>query len=97
VDAGLPHSLLFRSLAEIGALEKRLGRDTVAREVFTDLTLSPNPYRAHAFTELAKHYEHRERNYNLAIEMTRKARAIEDSTELEHRQERLERRIRSKR
>ncbi len=97
VDAGLPDSLLFRSLAEIGALEKRLGRDTVAREVFTDLTLSPNPYRAHAFTELAKHYEHRERNYNLAIEMTRKARAIEDSPELEHRQERLERRIRSKR
>lgn len=97
VDAGLPDSLLFRSLAEIGALEKRLGRDIAAVEVFADLSASPNPFRAHAFTELAKHYEHRERNYTLAIEMTQKARAIEDSPELEHRQERLERRVRGKR
>jgi uncharacterized protein YprB with RNaseH-like and TPR domain len=97
VDAGLPDSLLFRSLAEVGALEKRLGRDVAALEVFTDLAASPNPYRAHAFTELAKHYEHRERNYTLAIEMTQKARAIEDSPELVHRLERLERRVRAKR
>jgi hypothetical protein len=97
VDAGLPDSLLFRSLAEIGALEKGLGRELAAFEVFTDLAASPNPYRAYAFTELAKHYEHRERNYTLAIEMTRKARAIEDSPELAHRQGRLERRLRGKR
>ncbi len=97
VDAGLPDSLLFRSLAEVGALEKRLGRDVAALEVFTDLAASPNPYRAHAFTELAKHYEHRERNYTLAIEMTQKARAIEDSPDLAHRLERLERRVRAKR
>jgi uncharacterized protein YprB with RNaseH-like and TPR domain len=97
VDAGLPDSLLFRSLAEIGAIEKRLGRDVAAVEVFTDLAASPNPYRAHAFTELAKHYEHRERNYVLAIQTTQKARQIQDSPELEHRQERLERRIRSRR
>jgi uncharacterized protein YprB with RNaseH-like and TPR domain len=97
VDAGLPDSLLFRSLAEIGALEKRLGRESAALEVFTGLAASPNPCRAHALTELAKHYEHRERNYTLAIEMTEKARAIEDSPELAHRQERLERRVRGKR
>jgi uncharacterized protein YprB with RNaseH-like and TPR domain len=97
VDAGLPDSLLFRSLAEIGAIEKRLGRDVAAVAVFSDLAASPNPYRAHAFTELAKHYEHRERNYVLAIEATQKARAIQDSPELEHRQQRLERRIGSKR
>lgn len=97
VEAGLPDSLLFRSLAEIGALEKRLGRDAAAVEVFADLAASPNPFRAHAFTELAKHYEHRERNYALAMDMTEKARAIEDSPELEHRQGRLERRLRGKR
>jgi uncharacterized protein YprB with RNaseH-like and TPR domain len=97
VDAGLPDSLLFRSLAEIGALEKRLGRESAAVEVFTDLAASPNPCRAHALTELAKHYEHRERNYTLAMEMTQKARAIEDSPELAHRQERLARRVRGKR
>ena len=97
VDAGLPDSVLFRSLAEIGAIEKRMGRDAAALEVFTDLAASPNPYRAHAFTELAKHFEHRERDYARALEMTREARAIEDSAELAHREERLERRLRTKR
>ena len=97
VDAGLPDSVLFRSLAEIGAIEKRMGRDAAALEVFTDLAASPNPYRAHAFTELAKHFEHRERDYARALEMTRQARAIEDSAELAHREERLQRRLRTKR
>ena len=97
VDAGLPDSVLFRSLAEIGAIEKRIGHDAAALEVFTDLAASPNPYRAHAFTELAKHYEHRERDFATAVEMTRQARLIEDSAELTHREERLERRLRAKR
>jgi uncharacterized protein YprB with RNaseH-like and TPR domain len=97
VDAGLPDVLLFRSLAEIGAIEKRMGHDVAAVEVFTDLAASSNPYQAHALTELAKHYEHRERNYERALEITRKARAIEDSPELAHRDERLQRRLRPKR
>lgn len=97
VDAGLADGLLFRSLAEMGAIEKRMGHDVAAFEVFTDLAASPNPYRAHAFTELAKHYEHRERDYSRALEMTRRAREIEDSAELAHREERLERRLRGKR
>jgi len=93
VDAGLPDHLLFRSMAEIGALEKRLGREGAALAVFQDLAASPNAYRAHAFTELAKHYEHRARDYATALEMTRSARAIADSPELVHREERLERRV----
>jgi hypothetical protein len=93
VEAGVPDDLLFRTLAEIGAIERRLGRDTAAVEVLTDLAASPNPYRTHAFTELAKHYEHRERNYALALEMTRSARQEEDSPELAHREGRLERRL----
>ena len=93
VEAGLPDDLLFRTLAEIGALERRQGHDAAAVEVFTDLAASPNPYRAHAFTELAKHYEHRERNYALALEMTRSARLDGDSPELEHREWRLVRRL----
>ncbi|HUJ22391.1 MAG TPA: ribonuclease H-like domain-containing protein [Bryobacteraceae bacterium] len=93
VELGLPDALLFRTLAEVGAMEKRLGRDTAAQEVFTDLAASPNPYRAHAFQELAKYYEHRERDYAKALEMTRRAREIEDSGELERRGARLERRL----
>jgi uncharacterized protein len=95
VEAGLPDDLLFRTLAEIGAVERRLGRDAAAVEAFTDLAASPNPYRGHAFTELAKHYEHRERNYALALEMTRSARQEVDSPELAHREGRLERRLRT--
>jgi len=97
LEAGLADSILFRSLAEMGAIEKRTGHDAAAFQVFTDLAASPNPYRAHAYTELAKHYEHGERDYATALEMTRRARAIEDSAELAHRAERLERRLRGKR
>ena len=93
VDLGLPDALLFRTLAEIGAIEKRQGRDAAALEVFADLAASPNPYRGHAFRELAKHYEHRERNYAMALEMTRNARGLEDSPELERREDRLKRRL----
>src|SRR5579864_4600728 len=93
VDLGLPDDLLFRTLAETGAIEKRLGREAAALEIFTDLTASPNPYQAHAFQELAKYYEHRERNYSLALEMTRSAQQIEDSAELDHREDRLRRRL----
>jgi len=97
VEAGLPDDLLFRTLAEIGSIEKRLGRDAAAVEAFTDLAASPNPYRAHAFAELAKYYEHRERNYSMALEMTRSARQVEDSSELAQREDRLERRLQTAR
>ncbi|HKX00263.1 MAG TPA: ribonuclease H-like domain-containing protein [Bryobacteraceae bacterium] len=93
VDLGLPDDLLFRALAETGAIEKRLGREAAALEIFTDLTASPNPYRAHAYLELAKYYEHRERNYALALEMTVSAREIEEAPEIQQREERLRRRI----
>jgi len=93
VDLGLPDVLLFRTMAETGSIEKRLGREAAALEIFNDLAASPNPYRGHAFQELAKYYEHRERNHALALEMTQNARALEDSPELERRAERLKRRL----
>src|SRR5262249_54469575 len=40
--------------------------------------------------ELAKYYEHREKNYAMALECTRAARDVEDSASLENRQRRLE-------
>ena len=95
VDLGLPDHLLFRTLADIGCIEKRLGRVAAALEIFTDLAASPNPFRGFAFEELAKYYEHRERSYSLALEMTRNARELEDSPELLLREDRLKRRIAS--
>jgi uncharacterized protein YprB with RNaseH-like and TPR domain len=93
VELGLPDALLFRALAETGAIEKRLGRDAAALEIFTDLAASPNPYRSHAYEELAKYYEHRERNYSMALEMTRSARGLGDTEQLLRREERLKRRL----
>ena len=70
VDMGLPDRHLFRALFDTGTLEKKLGLEHAALATFTDLSLSPNPFQARAYEELAKHYEHRERNYRMALECT---------------------------
>ena len=43
--------------------------------------------------ELAKHYEHREKNHAMALEMTRSALALDDSPALRKREQRLLRRL----
>jgi uncharacterized protein len=93
VDLGLPDALLFRALWDIAAMERRQGREDAALAVLTDLAASRNPYRIPALEALAKHYEHRERNYAMALEMVRGARSIEDSESLRKREERLESRL----
>ena len=90
VDMGLPDQHLFRALFETGTLEKKLNREHAALATFTDLTRQPNPWRVKAYEELAKHYEHKEKNLPMALECTRAARAVEDSPALESRQRRLE-------
>src|SRR6185312_2918640 len=89
VGIGLPDQHLFRALFEIGNLEKKLGLEDAALSTFTDLSLSPNPFRSLAWQELAKYYEHREKNYAMALECTRAARELEDSEALARRQHRL--------
>ncbi|MFN7998094.1 MAG: ribonuclease H-like domain-containing protein [Bryobacteraceae bacterium] len=93
VDLGLPDALLFKTLWEIGTIEKRLGRADAAMAVFTDLAECRNGYRARALGELAKHYERRELNYSMALEMTRAALEIEDSPEFRRREQRLQNRL----
>jgi uncharacterized protein len=93
MEKNLSDDLLFRTLWDIAALEKKLGREYAALGVLTDLAASPNPWRAAAFVELAKYYERRERNYALALEMTRSASDLEPSEALERRAARLERRV----
>jgi uncharacterized protein YprB with RNaseH-like and TPR domain len=93
VEMGLPDALLFRTLWDIAAMEKSLGRMDAMLTVITELAESKNPYRARAFQQLAKHYEHRERNYAMALEMTRSALAIEDTAELRKREGRLQVRV----
>jgi uncharacterized protein YprB with RNaseH-like and TPR domain len=93
VDMGLPDDLLFRTLWDIAAMEKRLGREDAALAAFAELAESRNPYRVRALEELAKHYEHRERNHAMALEMTRNALVLEDTSALRRREERLKARM----
>ena len=89
VDAGLPDSILFRTLWDIAALERKLERDEAALAVWHDLAACRNPFRVKALEELAKHHEHRERNFDFALELTQRALALEPSALLRRREERL--------
>jgi hypothetical protein len=93
VDMGLPDALLFRTLWDIAGMEKKLGREDAALAAVTELAGTRNPYRVRALEALAKHYEHRERNYAMALEMTRTARQLEDSPAIRRRETRLKDRL----
>lgn len=89
VDAGLPDDILFRTLWDIAALERKLERDEAALAVWKDLADCRNPFRVRALEELAKHHEHRNKDHTLALELTRRALALEPSAALRKREERL--------
>lgn len=93
VDAPISDELLFRSLWELSHVERRLERMTEALVIWTDLSQSKNAYRPEALVELAKYYEHKEKNFFMALECTLAARKLRDSVELQHRQGRLEGKI----
>ena len=92
-DAGLPDSLLFRTLWDIALLEKRLGHPHAALALWTDLAGCRNEFRVPALEELAKYYEHDEKNPVLALEWTKEALRHAPSPALEHRRTRLEKRL----
>jgi uncharacterized protein YprB with RNaseH-like and TPR domain len=92
VDAGLPDDILFRTLWDIAALERKLGCEEAALGVWNDLAACRNPFRVRAMEELAKHYEHRTKDYAQALELTRGAIALGSSVSLRKREERLVRR-----
>jgi uncharacterized protein len=93
VKLGLSDDLLFKTLWEIATLEKKLGNDAAAVAAFTELATVRNPHRVSALEELAKHYEHRERNYAMALEFTQAALDLGDSEDLQRRAQRLKRRL----
>jgi uncharacterized protein len=90
VDAGLNDELLFKTLWDIGMLERKLACPLAT---WTDLAAAKNPFRVRALEELAKHYEHREKNYTQALDLTRQALGHEDSQALRKREQRLTRRL----
>jgi uncharacterized protein len=93
IELGLPDPLLFRALWDTALLEKRVGRPAAALHRFTELATCRNEYRVCALEEMAKHYEHEERNYAMALEFTDQALSFESSCALTQRQTRLKRRL----
>ncbi|MBK5293722.1 MAG: ribonuclease H-like domain-containing protein [Acidobacteriia bacterium] len=90
--AVLPDDLLFRALWDAAAIEKKLGRHEAAIALYTDLAACRNPHRIAALEELAKHYEHREHNWAMALEFTQTALECESTGALKRRHARLLRR-----
>jgi len=93
VDSGLPDRLLYRTLWDIALLEKKLDHPHAALKIFTELAGCSNEFRVPALEELAKYYEHEERNYGVALEFTNQAMRYDGSATLSHRKARLERRV----
>jgi uncharacterized protein YprB with RNaseH-like and TPR domain len=93
LQMGLPDDLAFRTMWDVALLERRMGREDAGLAILTELAAARNPYRVRAFEEIAKHYEHREKNYAMALEMTRNALAFEDTPEIRRREDRLKSRL----
>jgi uncharacterized protein len=89
IDAGLRDELMFKTLWDLAALERKLGADHAALSIWGDLAAARNPFRVRALEELAKHHEHRAKDRARALEFTREARAIQDSPDLQRREARL--------
>jgi uncharacterized protein YprB with RNaseH-like and TPR domain len=101
-EAALPDDLLFRTLWDLAAVERTLGAEEQAVAVWSDLAASPNPFRTAALEELAKHYEHRQKDLARALETTRAAldhisANHGDSPALRRREQRLVLRMESRR
>jgi uncharacterized protein YprB with RNaseH-like and TPR domain len=93
VDAEISDPLLFRSLWEWSLVEKKRENLTESLTLWSDLAKSRNPFRADALVELAKYYEHTEKNLFMAFDCTSEALKIQPSTELLHRRARLEQKL----
>lgn len=93
VALGLPDSLLFNALWEISRLEKKAGRHGTSISILAELAECKNPCRPNALAELAKHHEHRERNFDVALEFARLAASAKPSEAAQKRVARLEAKI----
>jgi hypothetical protein len=93
IDAGLRDDLVFRTLWDLAALERKREQSDAALEIWNDLATSRNPFQIKAHEELAKHYEHEAKDYARALEFTRAALELDDCDELRKREERLNRRV----
>lgn len=85
----LSDELMFRTIWDLAEIEKKRKAHDAAVALLTDLAACRNPHRVAALEELAKHYEHREKSYAMALEFTETAIGIDPCPELLRRRDRL--------
>ena len=78
---------------EAALLENKQQRYDEMLAMLEDLTRIRNDYRVPALEELAKHHEHHTKDLSQALGLTRRAKRIGPSPELQHRESRLEKRL----
>jgi uncharacterized protein len=89
IQENLRDDLLFRTLWDMARIERRRGRTDAALALWKELAGCTNSHQAEALIELAKHYEHREKNAALALEFCEEALRAGETAELLKRRERL--------
>lgn len=94
---GLRDELMARTLWDVASIERKRKRWDAAVAVWSELASFTNAFQAAALTELAKHYEHREKNAAMALEWAAQADALRPDEETRKRVERLRRRAREPR
>jgi hypothetical protein len=70
---GLPPDLRGRALVRTAVMHRRDNRRDLAAEAWRRLVEERGDTAARALVELAKHYEHEERDYDTAADLTRQA------------------------
>ncbi|MFZ5929369.1 MAG: ribonuclease H-like domain-containing protein [Acidobacteriota bacterium] len=85
----LPEEMTWEALWQAAEMERKLGRADAAVARWSELSTIRNPHQAEALAKLAVHYERREKNAALALEMALAAFALEPSPQLEKRIRRL--------
>lgn len=85
----IDEDLMWETLWQAAGIERKLERHEAAVALWSELSTASNPRQAEALERLAIHYERREKNYSMALEMTLAARALADSEELRKRHDRL--------
>ncbi|MEP7364802.1 MAG: ribonuclease H-like domain-containing protein [Acidobacteriota bacterium] len=88
---GLRDELMFRTLWDVSIIERRQKRWEAAVAIWSELAAVANPHQAASLIELSKHYEHREKNFSMALEWVVQALAIEDLEDVRKRHTRLQR------
>jgi len=86
-------ALVLETLWHVAELERKLERHDASLAAWSELSAIRNPWQSQAYERLAIHYEHREKNYAMALEMTCAALALEETEELRKREARLRKRV----